>query len=46
MIASAENELIDQQVIAHQKRGFHGFGRYLEGLYDKGGAEQPPESLR
>ena len=37
---SAENELVYQQMVADQKRAFHGRGRNLECLHHKTGAKQ------
>src|SRR5260370_28835112 len=37
---SSEDKFVDQKMVAHQKRGFHGLGRNLEGLHDKRCAEQ------
>src|SRR5262249_16348926 len=38
--SSFENKLVNQQMVADQKRRFHRLGRNLESLHDESGAEQ------
>src|SRR5258708_37294791 len=37
---SSENKFVNQEMVAHQKGGFHGLGRNLKSLDDKSCAEQ------
>ncbi len=40
MAAAAENEFVDQEMIADKQRAFHGRRRNLESLDDETGAEE------